>query len=145
MAVFRSSLKQLIINCPRCLFVSRYSIYKVHLFSPPALADSQIILSQILPFVKCFFQVFSNFFPALFKPFSDAPRSLSRALWVLPVLNGRFVSQCLSASDFRILYHGLANVKHFFQIFSLFFRIFFLPLFSSLPFQKSPPRRAAIS
>ena len=118
LAVFRSSLKQLIINCPRCLFVSRYSIYKVHLFFAAALADSQIILSQNLPFVKTFFQVFSNFFLD-----RSASRLLSRAL-----VPGRLSASILcfrrSPERSHILTDTFQFVKHFFHFFSTFFRFF---------------------
>ena len=48
----------------------RYSIYKVQSLS--ALAVSSLILARFLPFVKNFFQVFSNF--SLFRVFFRPPR-----------------------------------------------------------------------
>jgi len=107
------------------LFVSRYSIYKVHLFFAAALADSQIILSQNLPFVKTFFQVFSNFFLD-----RSASRSLSRAL-----APGRLSASILcfrrSPERSHILTDTFQFVKHFFHFFPLFSGFF--PVFSFFP------------
>ena len=68
---FKSILNNLI-NCPRCFLVrlSRYSIYKVQ--SLAARAVSLLILTCLNPFVKNFFQVFSNFFLVCY--YSRRPR-----------------------------------------------------------------------
>ena len=67
-------------------------------------AESLFILAQLFPFVKNFFQVFSNFFFSAF-------------CVVLPVLRR-------SSGNSHIIAPILCFVKHFFHYFSLFF-IFF--------------------
>ena len=79
----------------------RYSIYKVQC-SLFALADSFLILAHSVPFVKNFFQVFSNFF-AVFR------------FRCLPRVSG----------DLNILADLFSFVKNFFQVFSNFFEILF--------------------
>ena len=75
----------------------RYSIYKVQPLS--ALAVSSLILARRLPFVKNFFQVFSNF--SLFRVFFRPP-----------------------AGSFRILSHHSLFVKYYFHFFDGFFTKF---------------------
>ena len=45
-----------------CHVISRYSIYKVHSLAGPLSRDSLLSISDVPPFVKNFFQVFSTFF-----------------------------------------------------------------------------------
>ena len=96
-------------NCPRCYSLSlRYSIYKVQTLG---FRRSLLILSHSFPFVKNFFQVFSNFFEPI-----------------------RFSCLLPPRGDLSILTHRFSFVKNFFQILLNFFTVcsFSPPLADSL-------------
>ena len=93
-----------------CHVILRYSIYKVHSHADSLSRDSLLIISDVPPFVKNFFQVFSNFFE-LFQTSS-----------------GIFYCRTRSPERSDILTRYHSNVKHFFHLFS----IFFLEAFSSV-------------